>query len=112
MVCLIGDKDTRRGRGWIVMKTTVVPFLDSSVAGVEGAETVSPSPAWRSFVAAPGLPASDQSDGIEVREQELRRVTAQRVYVIRCECGRRWFELERPALVECPGCHRLGSLAG
>jgi hypothetical protein len=94
------------------MKATVVPFRDSSLGGVERAETVSASPAWRSFARAPALTEVDPAGGIEVREQELVRVTAQRLYMVRCECGRRWFELERPALVECPACHRLGSLAG
>ena len=45
--------------------------------------------------------------GIEVQEQELGQITAQRMYRMRCECGRPWFELELKRLVECPACHRL-----
>ena len=45
--------------------------------------------------------------GIEVQEQELGQITAQRMYRMRCECGRPWFELELKRLVQCPACHRL-----
>ena len=34
-------------------------------------------------------------------------VMAQRLYKMRCECGRSWFELELPRLVQCPACLRL-----
>jgi Zn finger protein HypA/HybF involved in hydrogenase expression len=46
--------------------------------------------------------------GIVVREEELGTVKAQRVYKMRCECGRSWFELELPKFVECPACKKLG----
>jgi hypothetical protein len=46
-------------------------------------------------------------DGIEVHEDELGLVTAQRLYKMRCECGRSWFELELPKLAKCPACARL-----
>lgn len=48
-----------------------------------------------------------KAEGIEVQEQELGQITAQRMYRMRCECGRPWFELELPRLVKCPKCHRL-----
>jgi hypothetical protein len=51
--------------------------------------------------------AARESDGIEVQEEELGAVTAQRLYRMRCECGRSWFELELPKLVKCPACLRL-----
>jgi len=46
-------------------------------------------------------------DGIEVREEELGTVTAQRLFKMRCECGRSWFELELPRLIHCPACAKL-----
>lgn len=46
--------------------------------------------------------------GILVREEELISVKAQRLYKMRCECGRSWFELELPRFVECPACKKLG----
>ena len=57
----------------------------------------------------PAVPnrAGQNGEGIEVQEQELGHITAQRMYRIRCECGRPWFELELPRLVKCPKCHRL-----
>jgi hypothetical protein len=52
--------------------------------------------------------AAELRNGIEVREEELRLVTAQRVYKMRCECGRSWFEIELPKFVQCPACAKLG----
>lgn len=46
--------------------------------------------------------------GILVREEELRSIKAQRLFKMRCECGRSWFELDLPTLVECPACKKLG----
>ena len=48
-----------------------------------------------------------QDSGIEVQEEELGQITAQRMYRMRCDCGRPWFELELKRLVQCPACHRL-----
>jgi hypothetical protein len=48
-----------------------------------------------------------RSHGIEVHEDELGSVSAQCLYRMRCECGRAWFELELPKLVQCPACLRL-----
>jgi len=48
-----------------------------------------------------------RDDGIEVCEDELGTVLAQRLYKMRCECGRSWFELELPKLCKCPACQRL-----
>jgi hypothetical protein len=46
-------------------------------------------------------------DGILVQEGELGTVMAQRMYKMRCECGRSWFELELQKLVKCPACQRI-----
>jgi hypothetical protein len=48
-----------------------------------------------------------EGGGIEVREEELGTVTAQRLFKMRCECGRSWFELELPRLIQCPACAKL-----
>ncbi|MGA2562102.1 MAG: hypothetical protein ABSF96_00935 [Steroidobacteraceae bacterium] len=52
-------------------------------------------------------PAGESASGIDVREEELGTVTAQRVYKMRCECGRSWFELDVPTLIKCPACAKL-----
>jgi hypothetical protein len=52
--------------------------------------------------------SGEMRNGIEVHEQELRSVTAQCVYKLRCECGRSWFEIELPKFVQCPACAKLG----
>ncbi len=52
-------------------------------------------------------PRREGGSGIEVQEEELGTVTAQRLYKMRCECGRSWFELELPRLIQCPACAKL-----
>ena len=59
-----------------------------------------------SAVAAPWRVEADT--GIDVREEDLSIVQAQRLYQMRCECGRSWFELVLKTLVQCPACHKLG----
>jgi hypothetical protein len=49
-----------------------------------------------------------RDSGILVREEPLRAVSAQRMYKMRCECGRSWFELECLKVVHCPACHKPG----
>jgi hypothetical protein len=56
---------------------------------------------------ARGTPGGANENGITVSEQELGSVKAQRLYKMRCDCGRSWFELELPRLVECPACRKL-----
>jgi hypothetical protein len=56
----------------------------------------------------PPGPHSATDNGIEVHEEEWGTVTVQRLYKVRCECGRSWFELELPKVVKCPACHKLG----
>ena len=46
--------------------------------------------------------------GIEVHEEELSTITAQKLYQMRCECGRSWFELELSRLAKCPACSKIG----
>jgi len=53
-------------------------------------------------------PQSAPDSGIEVHEEEWGTVTVQRLYKVRCECGRSWFELDLPKFVRCPACHKLG----
>jgi hypothetical protein len=52
-------------------------------------------------------PLGAMESGIVVREEELGACQAQRLYKMRCECGRSWFELELPTLIECPACKKL-----
>jgi len=56
-------------------------------------------------------PAAEISSGMTVEEQELRIVSAQLVYQMRCECGRSWFELELQKFVKCPACRKVGLVA-
>jgi hypothetical protein len=51
---------------------------------------------------------AEASSGMTVEEEELRAVSAQLVYKMRCECGRSWFELELQTFVKCPACRKVG----
>ena len=51
---------------------------------------------------APGLP-----EGIEVVEHSVCRAVGQWVLMVRCQCGKRWFELEAIDAATCPRCNSL-----
>ena len=46
-------------------------------------------------------------DGIEVVEHEIGRAVGQWILMVRCQCGKRWFELEAIDTATCPRCNRL-----
>ena len=46
-------------------------------------------------------------DGYEVVEHRVGRAIGQWVLQLRCECGRRWFELEEVDTTSCPRCGLL-----
>jgi len=53
-------------------------------------------------------PETATDSGIEVHEERLCKVTVQRLYKMRCECGRLWVAVQLPKFVKCPACHKLG----
>ena len=69
-----------------------------------------------SSVSSPMVPPATRrkepdDSGIQVREERLAAVSAQRMYKMRCECGRSWFELVCRTIVQCPACKRLGLIS-
>jgi hypothetical protein len=46
-------------------------------------------------------------EGYEVVEQRVGRAVAQWVLLVRCQCGRRWFEVETIDAATCPRCGLL-----
>ena len=46
-------------------------------------------------------------EGIEVVEHAIGRAVGQWFLMVRCQCGRRWFELEAIDTATCPRCHSL-----
>jgi len=46
-------------------------------------------------------------EGIEVVERRVGRAVGQWILEVRCECGRRWFELEAVDTGKCPRCGAL-----
>ena len=46
-------------------------------------------------------------EGIKVEEHRVGRAVAQWVLHVRCDCGRRWFEVEPVDTTNCPRCGML-----
>jgi len=46
-------------------------------------------------------------EGYEVLEQRVGRAVGQWVLQVRCDCGRRWFEVEAIDSTHCPACGSL-----
>ena len=46
-------------------------------------------------------------EGIEVTERRFGRAVGHWVLQVRCECGRRWFEVEPVQTADCPRCGAL-----
>ena len=72
---------------------------------------ISPRGLPRPKVQEPERNSGQMPTGIEVREEPLGTVKAQHVYQLRCECGRAWFELELPTLVQCPACGKVSAVS-
>jgi hypothetical protein len=54
------------------------------------------------------LPAiTSLPEGIEVVEHAIGRAVGQWFLMVRCQCGRRWFELEAIDTATCPRCNSL-----
>jgi hypothetical protein len=57
---------------------------------------------------APPLPNITRvPEGIEVTERRLGRAVGRWILQVRCECGRRWFEVEPVQTADCPRCGAL-----
>jgi hypothetical protein len=85
---------------------TVVPgnFRTPDSRPRAGVEPQRSAPAKGPSAAA--VAGGEAGSGIEVHEEELGMVRAQQMYKLRCECGRSWFALKLPRLVQCPACHK------
>ena len=46
-------------------------------------------------------------EGIEVVEHEIGRAVGQWILMVRCQCGKRWFELQAIDTATCPRCNTL-----
>lgn len=46
-------------------------------------------------------------EGIEVVETEIGHAVGQWILMVRCQCGKRWFELEAIEAATCPRCSAL-----
>ena len=59
------------------------------------------------YLGAP-LPRVEQlPPGILVKEDVMGRATGQWIVQIRCECGRRWFDVRMVKTAQCPRCENM-----
>jgi hypothetical protein len=59
------------------------------------------------YIGAP-LPRIEQlPQGIIVKEGVMGRATGQWIVQIRCECGRRWFDVQMVKTARCPRCEAM-----
>ena len=61
----------------------------------------------RTYDAEPPPKITRMPAGIEVQERKLGHAIGQWVVQIRCDCGRRWFEVEPVKTSDCPRCGAL-----
>ena len=52
-------------------------------------------------------PRIEPPPGIIVEEKEMGRATGQWIVQIRCDCGRRWFDVQMVKTARCPRCDAL-----
>ena len=56
---------------------------------------------------APLPKITSMPEGIDAQERRLGRAVGHWVLQVRCECGRRWFEVEPVQTADCPRCGAL-----
>ncbi len=100
-----------------------LPEPSPSTAQAEQADLLRGEQIFRSLRAARHEPTADAGEddvdtarlptitslpeGIEVVEHAIGRAVGQWFLMVRCQCGRRWFELEAIDTATCPRCNSL-----
>jgi hypothetical protein len=98
------------------------PALDALQDDDSSEDMISPAQLIR-YLGARARPAEEEDDGggdtnrlpritrmpegIKVEEHRVGRAIAQWVLHVRCDCGRRWFEVEPIDTTNCPRCGML-----
>jgi hypothetical protein len=99
------------------------PALDSLQDLDQSQDLISPAQLLRYLDESSGVPATREQEqeqelddtspvpritrmpeGIKVDERRVGRAVAQWILHVRCECGRRWFEVEPIDTTTCPRC--------
>lgn len=57
--------------------------------------------------AAPVPKIRSMPEGMDVQERHLGHAVGQWVLQVRCDCGRRWFEVQPVRTADCPRCGAL-----
>ena len=75
---------------------------------MERTEDVEADPAEETAYIGVPLPRVEQMPpGIIVKEDVMGRATGQWIVQIRCECGRRWFDVQMVKTARCPRCENM-----
>ena len=59
------------------------------------------------YIGAPLARVEQMPPGIIVKEDVMGRATGQWIVQIRCECGRRWFDVAMVKTARCPRCENM-----
>jgi hypothetical protein len=79
----------------LISPTKLMRYLDEAERAADGDEEGATSRLPR---------VTKMPEGIKVEEHRIGRAIAQWVLHVRCECGRRWFEVEAIDTTTCPRC--------
>ena len=83
------------------------PSIDQTQP-MEGTEAIGGAESEDTTYSSALLPRIEQlPPGIVVAEAEMGRATGQWIVLIRCECGRRWFDLRMVKTARCPRCETM-----
>lgn len=75
---------------------------------MERTEELAADPSDETAYIGGSLPRIEQLPaGIIVKEDVMGRATGQWIVQIRCECGRRWFDVEMVKTARCPRCENM-----
>jgi hypothetical protein len=99
----------KAGAGTGIPGPTEQPAADiEHTQPIERTEDVAADPSEETAYLGAPLPRIEQlPPGIIVKEDVMGRATGQWIVQIRCECGRRWFDVEMVKTARCPRCENM-----
>jgi len=95
---MTGSAPTKDEPGDLISLSALMKVLEEEPEPVDDDTTAGTAP----------LPTiTRMPEGIEVQERRLGHAAGHWVLQVRCECGRRWFEVEPVRTADCPRCGAL-----
>lgn len=95
---MTGGEPTRDGPDDLISMAQLLKILE---------DEQEPSDEAAATDGAPVPKVTRMPEGIEVHERRLGHAVGRWVLQVRCDCGRRWFEVEDLQTADCPRCGAL-----